>query len=88
MILSGLTQNDSTISDEGIPFLKRIPILNRLFSTYLKTDEQSEMVIYLVPHLEKDSDDENEALNLEKVYGKVGTKIWNRKGVPCGGGGK
>lgn len=88
VILSGLTQNDSTISDEGIPFLKRIPILNRLFSTYLKTDEQSEMVIYLVPHLEKDSDDENEALNLEKVYGKVGTKIWNRKGVPYGGGGK
>ena len=88
VILSGLTQHDSTISDEGIPFLKRIPILNRLFSTYLKTDEQSEMVIYLVPHLEKDSDDENEALNLEKVYGKVGTKIWNRKGVPYGGGGK
>ena len=88
VILSGLTQNDSTISDEGIPFLKRIPILNRLFSTYLKTDEQSEMVIYLVPHLEKDSDDEDEALNLEKVYGKVGTKLWNRKGVPYGGGSK
>lgn len=85
VILSGLTQNDSTISDEGIPFLKRIPILNKFFSTYLKTDEQSEMVIYLVPHMEKDSIDENEAMNLEKVYGKVGTKIWNRKGIPCNG---
>lgn len=82
VILSGLTQNDSTVSDEGIPFLKKIPILNRLFSTYLKTDEQSETVIYLVPHLEKDSTDDNEALNLEKVYEKAGGRIWNRKGIP------
>lgn len=80
VILSGLTQNDTSISDEGLPFLKKIPILNKLFSTYLKTDEQSEMVIYLVPHLEKDSIETNEVLDLENVYKKYGKRHWKRKG--------
>ncbi len=81
VILSGLAENDMTASDEGLPFLARIPILNKLFSSILKTEEQSEMVIYLVPHLEKDCDEENETLNLTTAYEKYGEKIWRKRGA-------
>lgn len=52
IVLSGLVQNDFTIAEEGVPFLSKIPILGWLFKSQQKTEEKTEMIIYLVPHVE------------------------------------
>ena len=70
VILSGLTQNDSTYSKEGSPFLSKIPVLGKLFSSTADTGERSETVIYLVPHLEKDSFLYTNARDITRIYSK------------------
>lgn len=52
IILSGLVQNDFTLVEEGVPFISKIPILGWLFKSHQKTEEKTEMIIYLVPHVE------------------------------------
>lgn len=49
VILSGLTQNDSSFVDEGVPFF------SWLFGNKTRTEETTELVIYLVPHIDKDN---------------------------------
>ena len=70
VILSGLTQNDSTGSKEGSPLLSKIPVLGKLFSSTANTDERSETVIYLVPHLEKDSFLYTNARDIPRIYSR------------------
>ena len=70
VILSGLTQNDSTLSKQGAPLLSKIPILGKLLSDSADTEEQSETVIYLVPHLERDSSLYMNARDIRHIYGK------------------
>lgn len=52
VVLSGLIQNSQTVKRKRMPFLHWIPILGPLFSAKEKTAEDSQMVIYLVPHVE------------------------------------
>ena len=52
VVLSGLRQNDSTIVEQRLPFLSRIPILGWLFKSKNKTNENTQMIIYLVPHVD------------------------------------
>lgn len=54
VVLSGLVQDDEVIIQERIPFLSKIPLLGKLFLSELKTNERTEMVIYLIPHAEED----------------------------------
>jgi len=51
VILSGLTQNDSMIAEQRIPFISRIPLLGWLFRARNASTEKTEMVIYIVPHI-------------------------------------
>jgi type II secretory pathway component HofQ len=53
IVLSGLVQNDSTYVEERVPFLGKIPVIGRLFSGKTKNNEKTEMIIYLVPHIEE-----------------------------------
>ena len=57
VILSGLRQNDSTIVEQRIPFISRIPVLGWLFKSKNNTSENTQMIIYLVPHLDINSDE-------------------------------
>ena len=52
VILSGLRQNDSTIVQQRMPVISRIPLLGWLFRSRNSTTEDSQMIIYLVPHLD------------------------------------
>ncbi len=52
IVLSGLVQNDSTFIEEGTPGLSSIPLLGWLFKSHQKSEENTEMIIYLVPHVE------------------------------------
>ena len=51
VILSGLVQDDSAIVTERVPFFSRIPLIGHLFKAETKTNEKTEMIIYLVPHV-------------------------------------
>lgn len=52
VVLSGLVQNSQTVEQKRTPLLSRIPLAGLLFTAREKTKENTQMVIYLVPHLE------------------------------------
>ncbi|GMO50348.1 MAG: hypothetical protein Pg6C_14010 [Treponemataceae bacterium] len=55
IILSGLVQDDSTIVTERMPLISRIPLIGWFFKSQTATNEKTEMVVYLVPHVVRDS---------------------------------
>ncbi|MDR0475324.1 MAG: type II and III secretion system protein [Treponema sp.] len=57
VVLSGLRQNDSTIIEQRIPFISRVPVLGWLFSSKNNTAENTQMIIYLVPHVDLANDE-------------------------------
>ncbi len=52
VVLSGLRQNDTTIVEERTPLLSKIPFLGWLFKNRNSRTENTQMVIYLVPHVD------------------------------------
>ena len=52
VVLSGLRHNDSAIVQQRTPLLSKIPILGWLFKSKNNTYENTQMIIYLVPHLD------------------------------------
>lgn len=56
IILTGLVQDETSSSEQGVPFLSQIPGLGMLFKSLSSSKARTEMVIYLVPHWEKDPD--------------------------------
>ena len=57
VILSGLRQNDSTIIDQRVPLISKIPILGWFFKSKNNTAENTQIVIYLVPHVDLANDE-------------------------------
>lgn len=53
VVLSGLVQTAETGQEKRTPFLSKLPLLGNLFKSKNNTKENSQMVIYLVPHVEK-----------------------------------
>ena len=66
IVLSGLVQNDSTFVEERLPFISKIPLLGKLFSGKTKNNEKTEMIIYLVPHLDENPQDVIQSENILK----------------------
>ena len=54
VILTGLKQNDITESEQGTPWISKVPIIGWLFKGKDKTEENTEMIIYLVPHIDNE----------------------------------
>lgn len=71
VVLSGLLQNSDSTQEKRTPVLSRIPLLGRLFKAKNKITEKSQMVIYLVPHLDGENEKE------EELY----TKNWAEKRI-------
>ncbi len=69
VVISGLIRNDTSITENGVPLLSKIPYLGNLFKTTSKSDEKTEIVIYIVPHLIRETE-ENDSLpfKLERYY--------------------
>ena len=57
VVLSGLRQNDSTIIEQRTPLLSKIPVLGWLFKSKTNTTENTQMLIYLVPHVDLVNDE-------------------------------
>lgn len=53
IVISGLIQNSQSQSLVGIPLISQIPFLGKLFSKTESISEKSQMVIYLVPHIDE-----------------------------------
>lgn len=56
VVLSGLIQNSNGETKKGAPWISKIPLIGNLFKTKSKNEEKSQMVIYLVPHIEGEAD--------------------------------
>jgi pilus assembly protein CpaC len=55
--LSGLIKNEQGQNSEGLPFLRQIPVLGRLFSSHNFRESQSELIIFVTPELLKNETD-------------------------------
>lgn len=56
IILSGLIQNSSNEEKYGKPIVSKIPLVGKVFDNSRKTKEKSQMVIFLVPHINSKTD--------------------------------
>jgi general secretion pathway protein D len=65
-MIGGLIQFTTTKNTNGIPGLGSIPLLGRLFSGEALTDNKSELLITLIPHIVRSPDITAE--NLQEVY--------------------
>lgn len=65
VVIGGLMSDNVVISDEGIPFLKDIPILGSLFSAESEEITKTNLLIFITPRIVKDQFDARE-VTIEK----------------------
>ena len=53
VVLSGLSQTDFSESNQGVPYISNIPVLGNLFKSKDVSKTKTEMIIYLLPHIEE-----------------------------------
>jgi type II secretory pathway component GspD/PulD (secretin) len=71
VVLSGLRQNDSTIIEDRLPLISKIPIIGWFFKTRNTTTENTQMVIYLIPHIDMTNEEYTpEGLKTAAIYNK------------------
>lgn len=71
IVLSGLRQNDSTIIEERTPLISKIPFVGWLFRKKDIMDENSQMIVYLVPHIDLGCDEyTDEGLRTATAFAK------------------
>lgn len=51
VVISGLIQDDSTGSQQGIPFLSSIPLIGRLFGYKKTTHDKTNLLVFLTPRI-------------------------------------
>ena len=80
IVLSGLVQNENSFVENRVPFISKIPLIGKLFSSENKTSEKTELVIYLVPHWEKDENisEKNKILQSKDAVKNENTILINR----------
>ena len=72
VVISGLIKEDAGVTEQKVPLLGSIPGIGNLFKHKTTSKEKTEIVIYIVPHLIKDSNDTNDTnLKLERYYNLV-----------------
>jgi hypothetical protein len=59
-------------TEEGVPGLSKIPVAGLLFKDKVKTTEKTEMVIYLVPHIDYSGGDSgNSKLRRDTIFERL-----------------
>ena len=53
IVISGLVQNSNSQGYGGIPLISKVPFLGYLFKNTEQITEKSQMIIYLVPHIDE-----------------------------------
>ena len=57
LVMGGLIRTTETDTVEGIPLLMDIPYLGRLFSTHSTETMQTELMLFIIPHIISNTDD-------------------------------
>ena len=57
VLLGGLIQQTDTNTDNGVPFLNRIPILGRLFGTTDRNKTRTELIVLITPRIIRNPED-------------------------------
>lgn len=57
LIMGGLMRTDSTDTISGVPILKDLPYIGRLFGSKSTTLKKTELMIFITPHVISNSDD-------------------------------
>jgi general secretion pathway protein D len=75
VVIGGLMADDSNESDEGVPFLKDIPVFGSLFRASTQTRERRNLLIFITPRVIKDQYDSRDVTverrdEIEKVIGE------------------
>ncbi|MBW2022323.1 MAG: type II secretion system secretin GspD [Deltaproteobacteria bacterium] len=60
IVIGGLMKSNKSVSQAGIPWLRRIPILGYLFGGYEKEAKKSELMILITPHVIKNRSEADE----------------------------
>lgn len=69
IIIGGLLQTETTETIKKVPILGQIPLLGKLFQKSNTSEEITEMVIYIVPHIyNQESENVLVSKNIEKYY--------------------
>jgi len=72
VVLSGLRQNDSNIIEQRLPLLSKLPLLGWLFKSKNNSTEDSQMIIYLVPHVDFANDEYTvSGLKTASIYSRL-----------------
>jgi general secretion pathway protein D len=59
LVMGGLMRTDTLVSNEGIPVLKDIPWVGKLFGTDTETSKKTELMIFITPHVISNDKDSN-----------------------------
>jgi general secretion pathway protein D len=51
VVVGGLISNQRSVNDSKVPFLGDIPLLGQLFKFTAKSDQKTELMIFLTPHI-------------------------------------
>lgn len=71
VIIGGLKQLTNTETDRGVPGLSRLPLLGKLFKSKSNTLEDTEIAIFLTPHIvtgDKSNADQHQQILPDKNY--------------------
>ncbi len=80
LVMGGLIRTTKTDTVEGIPFLMDIPWLGRLFSTRSTAVNQTELMLFITPHIISNTDDSN--FVTEQFKQKLGNLRNNTSEIP------
>ncbi len=53
VVIAGLTSNEETEQEEGIPFLKNLPVVGHLFKRSVSSKRQNDLLFFVTPHIIK-----------------------------------
>ena len=68
VFIGGLMKHSLTQRNQGVPGLKRVPVLRRLFSNDVKTGNSTETVVLITPHIVSETGSTIDAEKVEAVH--------------------
>lgn len=81
-VLSGLHQENNTLSESGLPGLSRVPLLGRLFGTKKEgPNEQTEVVIFLTPKIIRFKNEATGTSNVQIISNPRSSEIEQPKAI-------
>lgn len=64
-VIGGIVITDESKSEAGIPFLKSLPLVGKLFNSTSKSNSQKELLIFITPYVIKDNNHTNNDISPE-----------------------